>query len=61
MRARLGGRPLHCFMWPSGRSNTFQSVGAQPRGCGLSEVEEVVLNTADGEQVIVWLDLIAGE
>ena len=25
-----------------------------PRAIGLSEAEEVVLNTADGEQVIVW-------
>ena len=46
---------LRCFICSSGRSNTFQSAGARrPRAAGLSEAAEVILDTADGEQVIIW-------
>jgi fermentation-respiration switch protein FrsA (DUF1100 family) len=45
----------HCFTWHSARCNIFQSVGARPRRrLGLTKAEEVVLDTADSERVIVW-------
>ena len=44
---------LPCFMWPSGHSNTFQSAGALRRArLALSEAQEVILDSADDEQVI---------
>jgi fermentation-respiration switch protein FrsA (DUF1100 family) len=44
----------HCFTWRSARSNIFRSATAPPRRGGLSEAEEMVLDTADGERLILW-------
>ena len=42
-------------MWRSARCNTFQSAGARSRERLVClKAEEAVLDTADGERVIVW-------
>ena len=44
-----------CFTWRSGRSNTFQNAGARHRGrLACLRQKRRVLNTSDGEQVVVW-------
>jgi uncharacterized protein len=45
----------HCSTWHSARCNIFQSAGARPPSAvGLTKAEEVVLDTADSQRVIVW-------
>jgi hypothetical protein len=43
-----------CFTWRSAQSNIFQSASARQWAAGLPEAEESVLDTADGERVIIW-------